>query len=88
MIVWGYSTYSRKAFCVKKKIIKIMTGIKRRSNCRELRKKCNNLPPVSRFMLSLLLLFVTDNMEKFETDSDIHNVSTRYKHNLHLPNAV
>jgi hypothetical protein len=26
-------------------------------------------------------------MEKFQTNSDIHNINTRYKHDFHQPNA-
>jgi hypothetical protein len=28
-----------------------------------------------------------DNMEKFQTNSDIHSISTRYRYNLHVPNS-
>jgi superoxide dismutase len=37
---------------------------------------------VSEFKLSLLP-FAVDNMEKFQTNSDIHNIHTRHKHYLH-----
>jgi hypothetical protein len=26
-------------------------------------------------------------MEKFQTNSDIHSISTRYRYNLHVPNS-
>jgi hypothetical protein len=26
-------------------------------------------------------------MEKFQTNSDIHNINTSHKHDLHMPNA-
>jgi hypothetical protein len=28
-----------------------------------------------------------DNIEKFPTNPDIHNISTRYRYNLHVPNT-
>jgi hypothetical protein len=28
-----------------------------------------------------------DNIEKFQINSDIHNISTRYRYNLHVPNT-
>jgi hypothetical protein len=28
-----------------------------------------------------------DNIEKFQTNSDIHNISTRYRYNLNVPNT-
>jgi hypothetical protein len=50
-----------------------MAGTKRRASCSE-------------FLLSLLS-FVVDNLEIFQTNSDIHNISTRYRYNLHVPNT-
>jgi hypothetical protein len=63
-----------------------MAGAKRRASCRELFKKCNILPLASEFLL-WLLSFVVDNMEKFQTNSDIHSISIRYRYNLHVPNS-
>jgi hypothetical protein len=37
-IFWGNSTESKKEFYIQKKIIRIMTGTKRRASCRELFK--------------------------------------------------
>jgi hypothetical protein len=62
-----------------------MEGTKRRASCRELFKKCNILPLASKFLFSLLS-FVVDT-EKFQTNSDIHNISTRYRHNFRVPNT-
>jgi hypothetical protein len=63
-----------------------MANTKRRASCRELFKKCNILPLASEFLLSLLS-FVVDNLETFQTNSDIRSVSTRYRYNLHVPNT-
>jgi hypothetical protein len=63
-----------------------MAGTKRRASCRELLKKLNILPLASKFLLSLSS-FVVDNIEKFQTNSDIHNIITRYRYNLHVPNT-
>jgi hypothetical protein len=63
-----------------------MAGVKRIISCRELFKKCNILPLGSEFLLSLLS-FVVDNMETFQTNSDIHNINTRHKHDLYQPSA-
>jgi hypothetical protein len=68
-----------RVFIIQKKIIRIMAGVKRRVSCRELLKKFTMLPLASEFLLSLLS-FVVDNMEKFQTSSDIHNINTRHKH--------
>jgi hypothetical protein len=63
-----------------------MAGVKTRVSCREVFKKFNILPFASEFLLSLLS-FIVDNMEKFQTNSDIHNINTRHKHDLHQPSA-
>jgi hypothetical protein len=58
-----------------------MAGVKRRVFCRELFKKFNILPFASEFLLSLLS-FVVDNMEMFQTNSGIHSINTKHKHDL------
>jgi hypothetical protein len=63
-----------------------MAGVQRRVSYRDLFKKFNILPLASEFLLSLLS-FIVDNMEKFQTISDIHIINTRHKHDLHHPNA-
>jgi hypothetical protein len=76
IIFWGNSTDSKKVFYIQQKIIRIMEGTKRRASCRELFKKFNILPLASEFLLSLLS-FLVDNIEKFQTNSDIHSICTR-----------
>jgi hypothetical protein len=44
------------------------------------------LPLVSEYLLSLLA-FVVDNMQKFQTNSGIHSINTRHKHDLHQLSA-
>jgi hypothetical protein len=61
-----------------------MAGVKKYFFCRELFKKLGNvLTLASEFLLS----FVADNMEKFQTNSDIHSINTRHKCDLHMPHA-
>jgi hypothetical protein len=86
IIFWGNSTDSKKVFYTQKRIIRIMAGAKRRAPCRELFNKFNILPLASEFLLSLLS-FIVDNMDKFQTNSDIHSISTRYRYNFHVPNS-
>jgi hypothetical protein len=81
IIFWENSTDSKNVFYIQKKISRILAGTKRRASCRELLKKFSILPLASKFLLSLLS-FVVDNTETFHTNSDIHNISTRYRHNL------
>jgi hypothetical protein len=63
-----------------------MAAAKWKASCRELFKKFNILPLATKFLLSLLS-FVVDNKEKFQTNSDNHSISTRYRYNLHVPNT-
>jgi hypothetical protein len=53
----------------------------------ELFKKFNILPLSSEFFLSLSS-FVVDNIETFQTNSDIHHISTRYRYKLHVTNTI
>jgi hypothetical protein len=89
-VTWNYflgnSTNSKKVFYIQKKIIRIMTSTKREPHAGDLLKECNILPLASKLLLSLLS-FVVDNIEKFQTNSYIHNISTRYRYNLHVPNT-
>jgi hypothetical protein len=86
IIFGGNSTDSKNYFTSKNTIIRIMAATKRIASCRELLKKFNILPLASEFLLSLLS-FVVDNMKKFQTNSHIHSISTRYRYNLHVPNT-
>jgi hypothetical protein len=43
-------------------------------------------PLACEFLLSLLS-FLVDNMDKFQTNSDIHSINTRYKYDLCQPSA-
>jgi hypothetical protein len=65
-----------------------MKGTKSRVSCRELFYKFNILPLASEFLLPLL--FIVGNMKKLQTkflNSDIHRMSTRYGHDIHIPNT-
>jgi len=59
-------------------------GIRGRDSCREHFKNLKILPLQSQYMYSLLL-FVIDNGDYFKLNSEIQNISTRNKSNLHLP---
>jgi hypothetical protein len=84
LIFWRNSYYSNIIFRLQKRIIRIIVGIKDRDSCRKHFKKLKILPLQSQYTLSLLL-FVVDNGDYFRVHSQIHNISTRTKLNLHLP---
>jgi hypothetical protein len=80
LIFWGISYYSNIIFILQKRIIRIIAGIRGREHF----KKLKILPLQSQYILSLLL-FVVDNGDYFKMNSEIHNINTRNKSNLHLP---
>jgi hypothetical protein len=84
LIFWGNSHHSNIIFRLQKRIIGIIVGIKGRDSCREHFKNLKLLPLQSQYIDSLLL-FVMDNGDYFKVNSEIHNINTRNKSNLHLP---
>jgi len=84
LIFWGNSHYSNIIFRLQKRIIWIIVGIRGRDSCREHFRKLKILPSQSQYVLSLLL-FVVVNGDYFKVNSEIHNINTRNKLNLHLP---
>jgi hypothetical protein len=63
-----------------------MEGCGNRVSCRNLFKKLQILPLTSQYMLSLLM-FVVQNKNLFLTNNENHNVDTRQRNNLYLPQA-
>jgi hypothetical protein len=63
-----------------------MAATKRRASFRELFKKFN-IPKLDSELLLSLVSFIVDNMGRFQTDSDFHTISTRYRYNLHVANT-
>jgi hypothetical protein len=86
IIFRGNSHYSNTIFRLQKKIISIIVGLRSRDSCTEHFKKLKILPLHSQYILSLLL-FVVSNRSYFKENSDIHNIYTRTKSNLHQPSA-
>jgi len=87
IIFWGNSLHSSIIFRInKKKAIRIMEGCGNRVLCRNLFKKLQILPLTSQYMLSLLM-FVVQNKNFFLTNNEDHNLDTRQRNNLYLPQA-
>jgi len=53
-----------------------------RDSCRQLFKDLKILPFKSKYIFSLLL-FVTKNRDLYESNSEIHNISTRFSSDIH-----
>jgi hypothetical protein len=85
IIFWGNSHLSDSIFNIQKRI-RVITSSGRYDSCRELFKKLQILPLQSQYIFSLLVL-VIKNGSGFISNSDIHDINTRYNHNFHLPST-
>jgi len=81
---WGNSHHSNIIFRIQKWIIRIIVRIRGRDSCREHFKNLKILPLQSQYIYSLLL-FVIDNWDYIKVNSEINNINTRNKSNLHMP---
>jgi hypothetical protein len=87
IIFWGNSAYSSNIFKIQKRIIRIIMNARNRDSCRsQLFKNLKILPLKSQCIFSLLL-FVAENRDLYESNSEIHNIYTRFSSDLHTPNA-
>jgi hypothetical protein len=57
-----------------------------RDSCRQSFKNLKILPLKSQYVFSLLL-FVAENRDLYESNSEIHNINTRFRSDLHTPTA-
>ena len=86
IIFWGNSHLSDSIFKIQKRIIRVITSSGRYDSCRAFYKKSQILPLPSQYIFSLLV-FVNKNRSYFISNSEIHDINTRYNHNLHLPST-
>jgi len=87
LLFWGGNeTNITRVFIIQPKITGWMADVTIRVSCSELFKKCN-MPRTPYDHLFLVLSFVVDSVEKYETNSEIHGISTRHKHDICVSNA-
>ena len=86
MIFWGNSAYSSNIFKIQKRIIRIIMIVRNRDSCHQLFKNLKILPLKSQYVFSFLL-FVAKNRDSCESNSEIHNINTRFSSDLHNPTA-
>jgi hypothetical protein len=86
VIFWGNSCISNDIFKIQKEIIRILDNKTKRDSCRHLFKELQLLTLPSQYIFSLLI-FVVNNRDLLSLNSEIHNLNTRYKNNLHLPST-
>jgi hypothetical protein len=70
----------------KKRILRVITNAGRRDSCRELYKNLKILTLPSQYIFSLLV-FVNKNRSCFVPNSEVHDINTHQKHNLHFPST-
>jgi hypothetical protein len=86
IIFGGNSHHSNSIFKIQKRIIRIITNTGRRDSCHQLCKQLQILSLPSQYIFSLLI-FVNKNRGLFLSNSEIHDINTRYNYNLHLPST-
>jgi hypothetical protein len=84
IIFWGNTADSKKVFVLQKKIIRIIMGVGPTYSCRGLFKHLGILPIPSVYLYSLMM-FVVNNLDKFQLNSSVHGVNTRNRERLHRP---
>jgi hypothetical protein len=84
IIYWGNASGSNQVFILQKKIIRIMVGVGPRRTCRGLFRKLNILP-IPCVYIFVLMMFVINNLEKFQTNPSIHGINTRNSAQLQRP---
>ena len=85
-IFWGNSAYSSNIFKIQKRIIRIIMNAKNRDSSCQLFENLKILPLKSQY-ISSLLLFVAINRDLYESNSEIHNINTRFSSDLHNATA-
>jgi len=85
IIFWGNSAYRSNIFKIQERIIRIIMNATNRDSC-QLFKNLKISPLKSQYIFSLLL-FVAKNRDLYESNSEIHNINTRFSSDLHTPTA-
>jgi hypothetical protein len=86
LIFWENSYYSNIIFRLQKKAIRIIMGVRNRDSCRKYFREMKILPLKSQYVYSLSL-FVINNRHNFKVNSEVHNINTRTKSDLHHPSS-
>jgi hypothetical protein len=83
VMFWGSSAITGDIFKVQKRAIRIITNRCRRESCRPLFKHLKILTVFSQYIFSVLV-FMTNNMNLFIFNREIHSINTRSSLDLHL----
>ena len=86
IIFWRNSSHSSIIFRLQKRQLESWKDVGIESHVENLFKKLEILSVTSQYMLSLLL-FVVHNKTFFSTKNENHNLDTRQRNNLYIPQA-
>jgi hypothetical protein len=86
LIFSGNLSHSAKIFKVQKNRTRIIRGCRSRESCGDLFKNLNILPLESLYVLSLLV-FLANNNNRFQLNSDVHHINKGQKCNFHQPSS-
>jgi hypothetical protein len=81
---WGVTPLIVLQYSECKKILRIMTNLKKKDSCRELFKTMDILPTCSQYQFSLLL-YVVNNKHVFTKNLEAHTHDTRFANTFHQP---
>jgi hypothetical protein len=83
IIFWGNTSFSMQIFRIKKRIIRVVSGLRPRDSCRDAFRDWRILQLQSQYIFSLLIL--VNNMGLYHTTSQIHGFNTRRNFDLYRP---
>jgi Na+/H+ antiporter NhaA len=84
IIFWGNTPHSNVIFRIKKRIVRIMVGVRNTDSCIEYFKRLKKIANT----ISILIItpvFVSENIDHFRLNLEIHGFKSKNKSNLHLP---
>ena len=84
---WGKSSNGATIIKVKKNKIKIITGCRSTDLCTDLFNSLKILPLQTQYSVSLLL-FVSNNNNKFSLNPDVYNTNNHTSYGLHQPLSI
>ena len=84
IIFWGSSNPSNSIFKIQKRAIRIITSKSNRDSCRQVFNQYQILTLPAQYIFSLAM-FVVKHIDNFPLNSEIHDLNTRNRYNLHLP---
>ena len=82
IILWGGAKESIKALRIQKKVIRLITGLKRLESCR-LKFKENRILTVTSIYILEVLCYIKKHKDDLKKNCEIHNHNTRKKYDLH-----